>query len=115
MVFKRQWRGAQVSAGVKAPITWHDLRNQCMSLLICARKHPKNIAQQAGHSSAEFTMDRYGTLSETLPITPVEWWDDLLWPGGHHMGTTVDASERKQAGEQGSAEHRKQSSGGLQQ
>ncbi len=25
-------------------------------------------------------MDRYGSLFETLPARPVEWWDDLLWP-----------------------------------
>ena len=23
-------------------------------------------------------MDRYGHLFESVPITPVEWWDDLL-------------------------------------
>ena len=56
---------------------------------------------QSGHASAGFTMDRYGTLFETLPITPVEWWNDLLWSNGHHMGTVVDATEQKRAGEQG--------------
>ena len=98
---KRHWRAAQVRAGVKAPITWHDLRHRFVSQLICAGKHPKYIAQQAGHSSGGFTPDRYGALFETLPITPVEWWDDLLWSGGHRMGTVVDASGQKKAEEQG--------------
>ncbi len=98
---KRQWRAAQRRAGIKAPITWHDLRHQFVSLLICAGKHPKYIAQQAGHSSAGITLDRYGTLFETLPITPVEWWDDLLWPSGHHRATVVDASGQRKAGERG--------------
>ena len=77
------------------------LRHQFVSLLICAGKHPKYIAQQAGYSSAGFTLDRYGTLFETLSITAVEWWDELLWPSGHHLGTVVDASGQGKAGEQG--------------
>ena len=95
---KRQWRAAQCRAGVKVPITWHDLRHEFVSLLIWSGKHPKYIAQQAGHSSAGFTLDRYCTLFETLPITPVEWWGDLLWPSGHHLGTVVDASGQKVGG-----------------
>lgn len=46
-------------------------------------------------------MDRNGHFFEALPITPIEWWDDLLWLGGHHMGTVVDATEQKRTGEQG--------------
>lgn len=50
--------------------------------LITAGKHPKYIAKQARHYSAGFTLDRYGDLFETVPITPVEWIDGLLWPSG---------------------------------
>lgn len=96
---KRQWQAAQLRAGIKNPIAWHDLRHQFVSLLIAAGKHPKYIAIQTGHSSAGFTMDRYGSLFETLPITPVEWWDDLLWPGGHRIGTALDALGRNQTGD----------------
>jgi integrase len=98
---KRQWQKAQVSAGIRTPITWHDLRHQFVSLLIAAGKHPKYIAAQAGHASAGFTMDRYGTLFETLPIAPVEWCDDLLWPGGHHSGTVVAEIRQQKTGDQG--------------
>lgn len=69
-------------------MAWHDLRHQFVSLLIASGKHPKYIATQAGHASAGFTMDRYGSLFETMPISPVEWWDDLLWPSGY--GTALD-------------------------
>ena len=99
---KRQWRRAQTRAGVKAPIAWHDLRHLFVSLLITAGKHAKYISQQAGHSSAGFTLDRYGSLFETMPITPVEWWDDLIWPGGHHIGTVLAGTGQEKAGEQGS-------------
>ncbi|MGH2360644.1 MAG: tyrosine-type recombinase/integrase [bacterium] len=79
---KREWRKAQERAGMRHPVRWHDLRHQFVSLLIAAGKHPKYVAAQAGHSSAGFTLDRYGHLFDTLPITPVEWPEDLLWPGG---------------------------------
>jgi len=26
-----------------------------------------------------FSMKRYGYLFDTVKITPVDWWDDLLW------------------------------------
>ena len=47
-----------------------------------AGKSVKYIAQQAGHASAGFTLDRYGHLFETVPTTPTEWPEDILWPGG---------------------------------
>lgn len=79
---KRQWRKAQIRAGIRRPISWHDLRHQFVTLLIAAGKHPKYMAKQARHASAGFTLDRYGDLFETIPATHVEWWDDLLWPEG---------------------------------
>jgi integrase len=79
---KRQWRKAQQAAGIASPISWHDLRHQFVSLLIAAGKHPKQIADWARHHDAGFSMQKYGHLFDSLPITPVEWWDDLLWPAG---------------------------------
>lgn len=81
---KRQWHKAQVRAGVRQPIRWHDLRHQYVSLLITAGKLPKYIAEQAGHASAGFTLDRYGHLFETVSPSPVEWSEDLLWPSGKY-------------------------------
>ena len=79
---KRQWRKAQVTAKVRHPIRWYDLRHQYVSLLIAAGKSTKYIAEQAGHSSAGFTLDTYGHLFETIKPMPVEWPEDLLWPAG---------------------------------
>jgi integrase len=42
---KRQWRQAQLRAGIRRPIRWHDLRHQFVSLLIAAGKSVKYIAQ----------------------------------------------------------------------
>ncbi len=79
---KRQWRKAQVAAQVRHPIRWYDLRHQYVSLLIAAGKSAKYIAEQAGHSSAGFTLDTYGHLFETIKPLLVEWPEDLLWPAG---------------------------------
>lgn len=91
---KREWREAQEGAGLRNPIRWHDLRHEFVSLLVAAGKHPKYIAAQAGHSSAGFTLDRYGHLFETLQIRPVEWPEDLLWPGGLPAELAAELSYR---------------------
>ncbi len=88
---KRQWREAQIRAGIRRPIRWHDLRHQFVSLLIASGKSPKYVAQQAGHARVGFTLDRYGPLFETVRPAPVEWWDDLLWPEGYRVGAEFDA------------------------
>lgn len=77
---KRQWLRAQQRAGITRPIRWHDLRHEFVSLLIAAGKSVKYIANQAGHASAGFTLDRYGHLFETITSKQVEWPEDLLWP-----------------------------------
>jgi integrase len=91
---KRQWREAQVRAGV-GPIRWHDLRHQFVSLLIAAGKHPKYISTQAGHASAGFTMDRYGHLLEQMTPHPVEWIDDFLG-GWDQIETMLETVKRRQ-------------------
>ncbi len=93
---KRQWRYAQVRGGIR----WHDLRHQFVSLLIAAGKSPKYIAEQAGHASAGFTLDRYGHLFNTVTPTPLEWPEDLLWPAGcDQIVPIVDAARRQQTAE----------------
>jgi integrase len=79
---KRQWREAQVAAGIAHPISWHDLRHLFVSLLIAAGKHPKYIASAARHRDPGFSLRTYGHLFDSMPISAVEWWDDLLWPAG---------------------------------
>src|SRR5437588_4659214 len=63
-------------------IRFHDLRHTYASLLIEAGKHPKYISAQMGHHSAAFTLDTYGHLMDRLPVRPVEWIDDLVFPEG---------------------------------
>lgn len=79
---KRQWAKAQRAAGIVHPVSWHDLRHEFVSLLIAAGKHPKYIAAAARHRDPGFSLRTYGHLFDSMPITPVEWWDDLLWPDG---------------------------------
>lgn len=76
---KRMWRTARLKAGIGQPIPWHGLRHEFVSLLIGTGKHPRYISAQAGWSTSRM-LDVYGHLFETLPVTSVEWWDDLIWP-----------------------------------
>ncbi len=79
---KRQWRRAQVRAGIRRPIRWHDLRHQFVSVLVAIGKHPRYIAQQARHADPGFSMRKYAHLFDEVVPIPLEWPDDLLWPGG---------------------------------
>lgn len=79
---RRTWIAAQRKAGIRTPIGWHDLRHQSVSLWIALGKSPKWIAQQHGHASAGFTLDRYGHLFESVETIAGEWPEDLIWPGG---------------------------------
>ena len=40
----------------------HDLRHTAVALWIAAGANPKEVAARAGHTSASFTLDRYGHL-----------------------------------------------------
>jgi integrase len=40
----------------------HDLRHTAVALWIVAGATPKEVAVRAGHTSASFTLDRYGHL-----------------------------------------------------
>lgn len=101
---KAQWQQTQIKAGIKNVIRWHDLRHMFVSLLIAAGKSPKYIAEQAGHASAGFTLDRYGHLFETISPTPVEWHEELIWPSGSpspcpHNVPVVSSGRQVKAGE----------------
>jgi len=89
---KRQWRDAQLAAGIAHPISWHDLRHLFVSLLIAAGKHPKFIATAARHRDPGFSLRTYGHLFDSMPVTSVEWWDDLLWPAGCPHVTSPEES-----------------------
>ncbi len=73
---------ATIKRAQVARIRFHDLRHTFASLLIMAGKHPKYICVQMGHHSAAFTLDTYGHLMDRLPVRPVEWIDDLVFPQG---------------------------------
>ncbi len=80
-VLARAFHATIKRAGI-ARIRFHDLRHTFASLLIMAGKHPKYICSQMGHHSAAFTLDTYGHLMDRLPVRPVEWIDDLVFPQG---------------------------------
>ena len=71
---------ATIKRAQVARIRFHDLRHAYASLLIMAGKHAKYICMQMGHHSAAFTLDTYGHLMDRLPVRPVEWIDDLVFP-----------------------------------
>ncbi len=72
-----------------------------MSFLIAIGKVPKYGAEQAGHASAGFTLDRYGHLFEIVTSAPVEWPEDLLWPAECDQIVPMEGTiGQNQAGEQ---------------
>jgi len=89
---KRQWKRAQLAAGIAKPISWRELRHQYVSSLIAAGKDVLYIASQVGHTDPGFTLRQYGHLFKTLNRTPVEWIDDLVWPSGCHASVTLRAA-----------------------
>jgi len=70
---KRQWKKAQVVAGIARPIRWHDLRHECASLLIAAGKNPRYIAKQMGHADP---------VSDDRPIPDKYIGDPMAIPWG---------------------------------
>lgn len=89
---RRRWTAAQKAAGSRTPIGWHDLRHQAASFWIALGKSPKWIAQQLGHASAGFTLDRYGHLFESVETVAGEWPEDLM-PGLATVTETVTITE----------------------
>jgi len=59
---RRVWAPAVAEAGLPEGLRIHDMRHTCSALLIAAGAHPKAIQMQLGHTSARFTLDRYGHL-----------------------------------------------------
>jgi len=63
-------------------IRFHDCRHIFASLLIAAGKNVVYVANQMGHYSPAFTLSTYAHLMDRLPVRPVEWIDDLVFPEG---------------------------------
>ncbi len=55
----RHWNAATKAAGLSG-LRPHDLRHTAVALWIAAGANPKDVAVRAGHTSASFTLDRYG-------------------------------------------------------
>jgi integrase len=99
---RRQWTAAQRRAGVVQPIDWHGLRHMFVSLNVAAGKPIPWVSQQAGHKNPAVTLGTYHHLFERMPVTPAEWAEDLVWPGGWRSSPvlravleTADASAQK--------------------
>ncbi len=58
---RRYWQPAISQAGV-APLRPHDLRHTAVALWIATGANPLEVSRRAGHTSANFTKDRYGHL-----------------------------------------------------
>ena len=58
---RRHWAKAVEAAGLE-PLRPHDLRHTAVALWIASGAGPLEVSRRAGHSSASFTLDRYGHL-----------------------------------------------------
>ncbi len=68
---KRQWRKAQVWAGIQRSIRWHDLRHQFVSLLIAAGK---DVSTLPSRRARRLRASRWiGTATYLKPSRPPMW------------------------------------------
>ncbi len=58
------WKKARERIG-RPDLRWHDLRHTWVTMKIEAGPHPKEIQEEAGHSSYNTTMNIYGHLFES--------------------------------------------------
>jgi integrase len=58
------WKKARERIG-RPDLRWHDLRHTWVAMKIEAGAHPKEIQEEAGHSSYNTTMNIYGHLFES--------------------------------------------------
>jgi integrase len=88
--FRRNvWRPAVVAAnlgGLRIP----DLRHTAVALWIAAGASPKEVAQQAGHASVSFVLDRYGHLFPEADTTLRARLDELFRAATEHRRNTAD-------------------------
>jgi integrase len=89
---RRQWTAAQRRAGIARPIDWHGLRHMFVSLNVAAGKPIPWVSQQVGHRNPAVTLGTYHHLFERMPITPAEWAEDLVWPGGWRSSAVLGAA-----------------------
>ncbi len=66
-----------------------------------------------GHNSETFTFDTYGHLMDRLPVHPVEWIDDLVFPEGAALILHLSGAPAGTTGGHGvqSADERKPNTG----
>lgn len=75
--FSSAFLAASERAGVKR-IRLHDLRHTAATLMICQGVHAKVVQERLGHYSAQFTMDRYSHVLETMQEDAASRMDALL-------------------------------------
>jgi len=56
----------------------HDLRHFHVTALIATGAHPKIVQERLGHSSAAFTMNRYGHVNADMQLEAVEKFARLM-------------------------------------
>jgi integrase len=78
-----------VTAAGLDPLRLHDLRHSAVSLWIAAGANAKQVATWAGHSSAGFTLDRYGHLLDDADDELAARLDRLLDHAQPPSGATV--------------------------
>jgi len=70
-------------------IRFHDLRHTFASLLVAQGEHPKLIAEQLGHASAQITIDRYSHLMDQSYGDASDRLEQALFGEGARAGAAV--------------------------
>lgn len=84
-------RPALRRAGVKKKLSFHDLRHTCAAWLISQGESPRMVQEHLGHSSAAFTMSRYGHLAPDAKQAAIDRFSKLTLSNCNH-----ELSEQKE-------------------
>lgn len=82
--FSEVWCRALATTGIRAGVTYHDLRHFYASLLIRHGESVKTVQARLGHATAQETLDTYGHLwpdSEERTRAAIEALGGQLWLG----------------------------------
>jgi integrase len=93
---QRFWKPAVEAAGL-APLTPHDLRHTAVALWIASGANVLEVCRRAGHTSASFTLDRYGHLFPEADTAVADRLDALIAAVAENAVSTVTKAPRSKS------------------
>jgi len=74
---RKHWRVVKATAGIPAPVRFHDLRHSALTILATRGVAPRTLMGIAGHSTIAVTMQIYAHLDADSVRTSIDLMSDL--------------------------------------